>query len=528
MNRISLIICSFKTLSKYICLLLLLSGTALAGFALGAENATIARNDSLENLLEESIEDTLRVAILRRLSIDLRKKDPDKSFEYNRLSLALAEGLVTSSNSKIANAATRMLAQNLNSMGLSYRMQGNYAKAIAYFFQSLKINKGMGNEKEVAGNLNNIGTVYYSEGDFDKAIDYFLQALRIKEQLGLKKEVATSLNNIGLVYRKQENYDKAMQYSIMSLEIKMDLNDKPGIAVSLSNIGVIYRIREQYEEAIDYYRQSLNIDRELGNKEGIAYTLNSIGVVYHFQGNSDGAMTHYLQSLAIKEEIGDRLAIANSLVNIGGEYINRGNYKKALNHLNRSLEIAMEIGAKDEIKRAYENLSQAYFSREQFEKAYRHYKLYGQMKDSLFNEDKSKEIGRLEAKYEMEKNLENEKRLADELAGKVHAAELRRNNLQYSGILIFIVLVFTMVFMLGKIAMPIRLAEGIVFFSFLLFFEFTLVLLDPFIERYSSGAPAVILSFNAIIAALVFPLHSFFEQALKKRIFDGKNDNDPL
>jgi len=35
--------------------------------------------------------------------------------------------------------------------------------------------------------------------------------------------------------------------------------------------------------------------------------------------------------------------------------------------------------------------------------------LYSQVKDSLFDEDKSKEIGKLEAKYEMERTIEEEK-----------------------------------------------------------------------------------------------------------------------
>jgi len=42
----------------------------------------------------------------------------------------------------------------------------------------------------------------------------------------------------------------------------------------------------------------------------------------------------------------------------------------------------------------------------------------------------------------------------------------------------------------GNLSVPVRLLEGLIFFTFLLFFEFTLVLLDPYIEQYNSGAPA--------------------------------------
>ena len=127
-------------------------------------------------------------------------------------------------------------------------------------------------------------------------------------------------------------------------------------------------------------------------------------------------------------------------------------------------------------------------------------------------------IGKLEAKHEFE-TAETEKARAAQVKSEKEKAEMsRRNNLQYSGILIFLVLMSAGLVGLGKISMPVRMAEGLIFFTFLLFFEFTLVLLDPYIEVYSSGAPAIKLGFNAILAAMIFPLHSFFEERVKKRI----------
>jgi len=61
------------------------------------------------------------------------------------------------------------------------------------------------------------------------------------------------------------------------------------------------------------------------------------------------------------------------------------------------------------------------------------------------------------------------------------------------------------------------LIESLVFFVFLLFFEFLLVL-DPYIDSWSGGAPGIKLLFNSGIAALIFPLHSFFESKLKGQI----------
>ena len=140
------------------------------------------------------------------------------------------------------------------------------------------------------------------------------------------------------------------------------------------------------------------------------------------------------------------------------------------------------------------------------------------MKDSLFNEDKSKEIGKIEASHEFEMDQMEHDREQQEISQQLAATKSRRDNLQYSGILIFLVAIFAGVFMLGKISIPIKLAEGMIFFAFLLFFEFMLVVLDPYIEDYSSGAPAIKLLFNAVLAGMIFPLHSLLESKMKSRL----------
>ncbi|MBL4658454.1 MAG: hypothetical protein JKX73_10670, partial [Flavobacteriales bacterium] len=143
---------------------------------------------------------------------------------------------------------------------------------------------------------------------------------------------------------------------------------------------------------------------------------------------------------------------------------------------------------------------------------------YVESNDNLFNEKKSKEIGRISGNYQMDKEVAEEERIEAERAKLKLAKLTRSNNLQYAVILLVIVGLAIIIFMLGKFQLPVAVVEALIFFTFLLLFEYTLVLLDPYIEDYSSGAPAIKLAFNALLAGLIFPLHSFFEEKLKSRI----------
>ena len=97
-------------------------------------------------------------------------------------------------------------------------------------------------------------------------------------------------------------------------------------------------------------------------------------------------------------------------------------------------------------------------------------------------------------------------------------AKRRRDNLQYSVIFICLLVVFGGVAGLGFVKVSPRVAEGLIFFSFLILFEFVLVLADPMIDKYSGGAPGYKLLFNALLAGVIFPLHAFFERLLKSRL----------
>lgn len=129
----------------------------------------------------------------------------------------------------------------------------------------------------------------------------------------------------------------------------------------------------------------------------------------------------------------------------------------------------------------------------------------------------------MEVEHEFEKQLliqEQEEKEAERLeAEKVE----RRNSIQYSGIGLGIFALFGLVFLFGRIKLPKWAVELSVFLPFLIFFEFLLVVSDPYVDAWSEGIPLIKLGINVVMAAAIFPLHSFFESFLKNRLFKSKH-----
>ena len=469
--------------------------------------------DSLIDVLTNTQGDTTHVLALNRLAFLLRNTDADSALHCAERALVLSKKLNWEAG----------MSKSFHILGIFNFRMGNPLLALDYYGKALVINQRMDQQEGIAENLGNMGVAYRGLGNYPMALEYYFKALKInRELIGTDDEnmagIPRTLGNIGLVYWNQGDLEQALKYFFEALEMDKELGRNRGIASNYGNIGLVYNEQGDDIKALEYYLKALDLDEELGFTPGVATHLGNIGVLYDKRGEYEKALEYYSRAQEKCDEIGDKNSSCINLLNIGGLYILQEKYIEAEKTLLESLKSANEMEALNLLRQAEHQLSILYERTGDYQKSYEHYVLYSLAKDSLFNEQKSKELGKLEAKYEFETAEEERKRAEAEANKLASDQESRRNNLQYSGILIFIVLVFALVFALGRVSIPIRLAEGLIFFSFLLIFEFTLVLLDPYIEIYSSGAPAIKLAFNAVLAALIFPLHSLFETKLKDRL----------
>lgn len=375
-----------------------------------------------------------------------------------------------------------------------------------------------GDKWEMAIALNIQGYSFYFKGDFAKALGRFNGSLVLKKEINDKEGVAVAHVGIGNVYYIQREFEKTLEHYDKAVEIYTELKDHESVAMVYVNIGAVNYETNDYYSALVYYKKALKAYVSMGDKSGILKCKTNIGIIYYEYKDYDKALDNYNAAIDLCIEISSNKSLPNIYTGIGEVQNKMGEKDKAITSLIKGLNISKELNLPYRKQEAYKILSGIYAQHNDHKQALSYYKLYTSTKDSLFNEDKSKEIGRIEAVHEFDMAQMEHKREQQEIEQQQATAKSRSDNLQYSGILIFLVAIFTAVFMIGKFSIPIKLAEGLIFFAFLLFFEFMLVMLDPYIEDYSNGAPAIKLLFNAVLAGLIFPLHSLFESKMKSRV----------
>jgi len=472
--------------------------------------------DSCLNIYHGAKYDTAKIAAIDGILGNMMHEDWAK---YVYLQYGIIENALANRNSKVVKLSLmESKAIALNNIGYIYKFHGNIILAMEYYLRSLEIDKEMGNSYGVASTLSNIGSIYYNQGDISLALEYNNKSLALREEIGDSWGISISLNNIGYIYDEQGNDKKAIEYYQRSLNIEEELDDYEGIAVSLNNIGAIYNDSGDYGKALDYYQRSIEINVIIGNNDGIAGNLNNIGNIYQGQGDTVSALKNFQEALKIYEKIDNKDGISNSSYRIGLVMLNNGKVDKAKTYAEHSMMLAQGLGFPVNIRDAAGLLSNIYEEEKKGLQALEMHKLYIIMRDSIVNEEVRKEFVRQEVKYEFEKAELIRKQKEQEEHRVLAEQKSRRHNLQYSGISIALFILFGFLYFAGKFTLPHWAVQLSLFLPFLLLFEFLLIFIGPFVDMFTGGEPAYNLLVNASIAALISPMHSFFEALFKRRL----------
>ncbi len=280
-----------------------------------------------------------------------------------------------------------------------------------YYYAQLHFDfaKEKGLKKEMAVALNSQGTAHYMMDNYAKAIEYYYHSLKIKEAINDTLGMAATLNNIGMInddqgLRKEaiDNYTKAMEFAKSLLKNSNDPNIEESLVSSYNNLGTLYTESDP-ELALVYFIKMINITSKLGLVREQAYAFNNMGNIYSDRGDKENALAYYQEGLTTLEKIGDQGGIIDGLNNLGILYFEQGDYQKAISYAKKALDKAEKDELNSGISDAAEILYECYKSLGNHQKALRLYELHIQHRDSLKNELSKQELIRQSYKYEYEK-----------------------------------------------------------------------------------------------------------------------------
>jgi two-component system NtrC family sensor kinase len=293
--------------------------------------------DSLRALLLKTENDTTRVNILARLSSNYSNSSPDSQFLYAQEGLKLAQSI-------------------------------HYIKGEMYCKQ-------------------NIAVYWWTIGEYATSIklNYTVSAYAKAQQDTLLMIIIYGflLNN----YRDQGDYREALATSFVMIEMAQRYHNCSLCQISYAVAGSVYYEMKRFDSALYYLNKGINYPVTFG----YGWVLLTYGRIQAAMKNSDTAGYYYKQSINRLQLEGDLKDLAGGYISLADLFEQRAYTDSAVYYGKKALKLAQEKKFLKEILLSYLFLAKIYENLNT-KAGLSYYKLAMNAKDSLYNQDKQRQI----------------------------------------------------------------------------------------------------------------------------------------
>ena len=325
---------------------------------------------------------------------------------------------------------------NKKSAGSALANLGNNAarwnkldKAIGYYNRAAELFRETGNKELEARVYRMVGYSANVLGNYPVSLEYFQKALAMFEDLGNVNGITNSLDNLGEVYQAMEDYDQALIYYERAALFWEQSGEHPRKFQTVLRKANIYKLKKEYRTALDLYLHGQRLIYEDNGQNVSARDMLSLGQCYEKLGQPDSAIFYLNKSIEETSKNNNFQLKAEGLIQLGQLYKKQGQTRLAISTLQQADEAASFSGTKEKEMEAAELLYQLYKSQNNESLALRYHEIFRSLQDSLFNEKNIKEIARLEANAELEKEKQ---RLAFEKQQETERQKAFQRNLFFA------------------------------------------------------------------------------------------------
>ena len=284
--------------------------------------------------------------------------------------------------------------------GLIDRFKGNYYKGIDHIEKFLRHSERTGDSSRIATGLFQFAVMHSNLGNYRKSLAAYYRTLNIHKNANNKDGMGFTLHSIGNIQKKLEKHRDAVKSYEQSIVLKKETGDVSGIWMSLASLGNTYSELKEYKQAETYYMKGIPYAQQAGDVYGIAFIKENLGHSYNKMNNHKKALLFHKEALAIREKLHSKDKIAHCQYKVGDTYLKLGDVKNAKNYLFQSLSISEQLNVRPLLQDIYKSIVSLYELENDYKNAFKYQKLYTQVKDSVFNAEKHKQLLEIETKYQ--------------------------------------------------------------------------------------------------------------------------------
>lgn len=412
--------------------------------------------DTLTSLANRFSVEDLRKALFY-IDIAIEKTQNKSTLISQHFDALRLKGLIFEDNKDYKSAAAQYLlaekvAEQISSiekntiytdLAIAYRKDGQYQLAKNYHNKALQLAIQINDLEAIENSYDGLGTLFSIADDFDNAIKNYLKSLEYAETRNNKNGIIISLKNISDCYRRMSDFHQAFNYINKAYELSKDFEDKEVFLDVIGLFGAILGEANKIEAAFLKLDEGLDLCKKNDRLRSKKYKLLiTKGDLFMKMQRYDEAEAEFLQCLENQNYLGN-YSVSKINYELGNIYYYKKQLKKAQEYLNKSLETSDKYNYYLLSEMNHRKMYEMFKSENNANKALFHLEIANTLRDSIFNQEKTKRVAELQFRYQLEKSDK-----------EIQSLKLRENNfLLYASLGIFgliLVFMFYILFMRGQ------------------------------------------------------------------------------
>jgi tetratricopeptide (TPR) repeat protein len=293
----------------------------------------------------------------------------------------------------------RGIANCHSNTALAYLRLGEFESAFKKYRQALDLYVELKDTSMQGRTYNQLALVRDYQGHWLESLDLYYHALKLFEELHDKYGQSVILINIATIYNEMKDEQKGKEMLDKALALKKEVGDEFGQAIVLAIFAERLTDTGQLDEALENHNKALAIYEKYEAKEKIGLAYCAIARVYKHKKQYAKALEFYQKGIALEKNLELNTELGISLSHLGQLYIELGRITEGIASCNEGLSISSSTGNLDAKRQNCQCLSLAYEKKGDAVAALKYYKEYMAIRDSLINDENSKEATRKEMNF---------------------------------------------------------------------------------------------------------------------------------
>ena len=324
-----------------------------------------------------------------------------------------------------------------------------FAEHLRYFTQARELYRQTGNKEREIASIKDIADVYLHQGKRDSAEQVLLRVLKMYKSIHFAN-LHYTYDLLAAVCTAKGNYHQSLFYALEAVKSMHATGDSASAGFFYGRLAGIYKELGHLDKSIEWYRRSVgyfqqSVERAIHSPmyrynthliralilqkkeaEALQLLLNtrdrfppvrmsdkqalaiSLGDCYTALKQYQLAEQYYLEMVAWEEKMDQGNTFTFDVYYLMGEfYINTLRYDLARPYLSKAMALSPGIAIVSRIRDLHYLMFKVDSATGNYLSAITHFNKHKILNDSLFNENKSRQIEELQVKYETGKKEEN-------------------------------------------------------------------------------------------------------------------------